>query len=98
MSLTSARVSIDPMKPGLYMTTSSGEIFSNQNATFLANHTSIMWIKVTASTAFAHPYALKWMSGNFAMLFGRVTIAGFTVVGRVRIDFLHIKNLLNILG
>lgn len=83
MNLTSARVSIDPNRPGLYMTTSSGEVFRDTNATFLANHSSIMWIKVNASTSFTHPYAIKWMSGRFPMLFGRVNVSGYTAVGRV---------------
>lgn len=83
MKPCSARISNDPWEPGLFMTTSNGEFFSDKNAFFLANHSTITWIKVTAWTSFPHPNAIKWMAGKYPMMFGRKVYPDFTAVGRV---------------
>lgn len=84
MTPCAARISTSPTKNGAVMTNNVNETFDATNAYFLVNHADLMWSSVNASTAFLNPNSMKWMSGSYPMLIGRVNISGYTVVGRVR--------------
>jgi hypothetical protein len=78
-----ARISVDPLKPGAFMSSDSAEVFDNNTAFFLANHADIRWGLVTERTAWNYFYGFKMKSGKYPVMIGRVNISGVTYVGRV---------------
>jgi hypothetical protein len=86
LGLTScpARISIDPAKPGAFMSSAAGENFDNKTAYFLASHPNLIWGTVNESTAWNYHYGIRMMSGAYPVMLARVNISGVTYVGRVR--------------
>jgi hypothetical protein len=87
LGLTScpARISVDPAKPGAFMSSSSGENFDNKNASFLAAHSQTLWASVTESTAWNYKFGIRMMSGNYPVMIAKVNISGVTYIGRVSV-------------
>jgi hypothetical protein len=89
LSSCPARISVDPLKPGAFMTSSSGEVSDNTTPSFLVKHSSVVWGLVNEQTAWNYFYGLKMMTGSYPMMIGRVNISGVTYVGRVSALFLN---------
>lgn len=81
-----ARISVDPLKPGAFMEAKNQENFDDLTSEYLFNHNKLTWIKLTQSADLPNnAYAIKFVSGSKIMMIAKKTFGNYTQVGKVRL-------------